>query len=347
MEFLFEYGLFLAKAATLVIAVLFVVAAVAGLSHRGKKGHDGEIEVKHLNRNVQKMRETIEHEVYSKDWLKQHDKEQKKKEKQEQKKHKQEKFDEAKQSRVYLLDFDGDIRASGVNNLRQEITAVLAIAKPEDEVVIRLESPGGMVHGYGLAASQLRRIRDKGIPLTVCVDKVAASGGYMMACIGSKILAAPFAVIGSIGVVAQLPNFHRLLKKHDIDFEVLTAGEYKRTLTIFGENTEKGRQKFLDDLEETHQLFKSFVSENRSQVDIEEVAKGEIWYGSRALEKNLIDLVQTSDDYILEKCNEAEVYQVKYHEKKSIAEKFGFSMATIIETVSLRLSKFLLNTPTK
>ena len=108
---------------------------------------------------------------------------------------------------------------------------------------------------YGLAASQMQRIRDKKLKLTVCVDKVAASGGYMMAVVADKIIAAPFAVLGSIGVLAQVPNFHRLLKKHDVDFEMLTAGKYKRTLTMFGENTDKGREKFQEDIEDTHVLF--------------------------------------------------------------------------------------------
>src|SRR5690606_23138206 len=198
-------------------------------------------------------------------------------------------------ARVYVLDFDGDIKASAVENLRHEITALLTLATPQDEVVLRLESGGGMVHSYGLAASQLARIRQAGVPLTVCVDKVAASGGYMMACIGEKILSAPFAILGSIGVVAQLPNVHRLLKQHNIDFEGLTAGEYKRTLTVFGENTAKGREKFQEDLETTHRLFKDFVASYRPQLVMEEIATGEIWLGSTALEKKLVDELKTSD----------------------------------------------------
>ena len=112
------------------------------------------------------------------------------------------------------------------------------------------------------------------IGMNATFDKVAASGGYMMACIGDRILSAPFAVLGSIGVVAQIPNLHRLLKKHDVDYEVLTAGEYKRTLTVFGENTDKGRQKFQEDLELTHVLFKDFVSRYRPQLDIDQVLGG-------------------------------------------------------------------------
>src|SRR5690606_11055820 len=210
---------------------------------------------------------------------------------------KQEKKEGLRKPRVFVLDFDGDIKASATDNLRHEVTALLSLASAEDEVVLRLESGGGMVHGYGLAASQLARIRQAGVPLTVCVDKVAASGGYMMACIGDKVLSAPIAILGSIGMVAQLPNVHRLLKKHDIDFEVLTAGEYKRTLTVFGENTEKGREKFQEDLETTHELFKNFVGRYRPQLSIDEIATGEVWLGVSALNKHLVDELKTSDEY--------------------------------------------------
>ncbi|MCY1432557.1 putative protease SohB [compost metagenome] len=207
------------------------------------------------------------------------------------------------------------------------------MATAEDEVVLRLESGGGMVHGYGLAASQLARIRDAGVPLTVCVDKVAASGGYMMACIGQKILSAPFAILGSIGVVAQLPNVHRLLKKHDIDFEVLTAGEYKRTLTVFGENTEKGREKFQEDLETTHELFKGFVSRYRPQLSIDEVATGEIWLGQAALGKQLVDELQTSDEYLAARARVADVYQLNFVRKKTMQERFGVGVSVVIDRV--------------
>lgn len=234
---------------------------------------------------------------------------------------------------MFVTHFDGDIKASETQELREVITAILSIAKPSDEVVVCLESPGGMVHGYGLAASQLARITEKNIPLTVCVDKVAASGGYMMACVANKIVAAPFAVIGSIGVVAQIPNFHRLLKKHDVDYEMLTAGEYKRTLTMFGENTEKGRQKFVEDLEETHDLFKDFIRQHRSVVDVDKVATGEIWFGTKALEEKLIDAVQTSDAYLFDKKDSADLFEINYVHKRTVMEKLGINAEASLERV--------------
>jgi len=233
--------------------------------------------------------------------------------------------DTSTKKRVFVLTFDGNISASAVSHLREEVTAVLTQAKANDEVLVKLESAGGMVHSYGLASSQLDRLRKAQIPLTVAVDKVAASGGYMMACVADRILAAPFAIIGSIGVVAQMPNFNRVLKKHDVDYELLTAGEHKRTLTMFGENTDKGREKFIEELEETHQLFKDYVSERRPQVDIEKIATGEIWYGSKALEMALVDDIQTSDEYLVECIQQAQVYEVAYVQKKKLHQRLGIA----------------------
>jgi serine protease SohB len=182
----------------------------------------------------------------------------------------------------------------------------------------------------------LQRVKDKGIGLVACVDKIAASGGYMMACVADRILSAPFAVLGSIGVVAQLPNFHRLLKKHDIDFEMLTAGEYKRTLTVFGENTDKDRAKVKQDLEEIHGLFKTFVNEHRPAVDIDSVATGEVWYGRQALDKHLVDELKTSDAFLMELCDGAEVYEVRYVEKRPLQERLGLTVETAVERVLKR-----------
>jgi serine protease SohB len=245
---------------------------------------------------------------------------------------------EAARPRVFVLDFDGDIKASDTDSLRKSITAVLSVADAgKDEVVVRLESGGGFVHSYGLASAQLDRIRSKGVALTACVDKVAASGGYMMACVADRIIASPFAILGSIGVVAQLPNFHRLLKDNKVDVEVLTAGEHKRTLTVFGENTEKGRQKFLEDLEDTHGLFKDYVSERRPSLDISAVANGDIWFGRRALEVKLIDEIKTSDEYLIEACERAEVVSVGYRRKRTLPEKLGLAATVAIENTVLRL----------
>lgn len=234
--------------------------------------------------------------------------------------------------KIFVLDFKGDIQASAVENLREEITLILATAKAgRDRVVVRLESPGGMVHGYGLAAAQLVRLRDAGFHLTICVDKVAASGGYMMACIANEIITAPFAIVGSIGVVAQVPNFNRLLKEHNVDFELYTAGQYKRTVTMFGENTPEGKAKFEEELQQTHVLFKHFVEKYRPQLNVDKVATGEHWYGEDALDLNLVDKLQTSDEYLLGLLPQHDVYVINTRKKATLGEKLGLQAAQMAD----------------
>lgn len=326
MDFLLEYAGFLARAVTVLVVIVVVLSVAASLRSRGRsKG--GELLVSSMNEFYQELKETVEYSVLDKAQLKALKKANKTKLQHDKKAG-------IEKKRVYVLDFDGDIKASAVENLRHEITALLGVAKSTDEVVLRLESGGGMVHSYGLASSQLARIRDAQIPLTVCVDKVAASGGYMMACIGDKILSAPFAVLGSIGVVAQLPNIHRLLKKNDIDVEVLTAGEYKRTMTVLGENTEAGRQKFLQELQTTHDLFKQFVARYRPQLDIDAVATGEVWLGSDAQRLALVDTLQTSDEYLSKRAEESDVYLLEFIQKKTLQERIGLGAGAAVEHIA-------------
>jgi len=331
-EFFFEYGLFLAKTVTLVIAVLALVGGIVFLASRGRDLSREKLEIKKVNDKFQQMSRALQEELLAKEELKTLDKEEKKE-------HKKRAKEGSRRQRLFVLDFDGDIKASALESLREEITAVLTVAKPEDEVFIKLQSGGGLVHAYGLAASQLNRVRERNIPLTVAVDKIAASGGYMMACVADRIIAAPFAIIGSIGVIAQIPNFHRLLKNHDIDFEQITAGEFKRTLTLFGENTDKAREKFKEEIEDTHALFKEFISEHRPQVDIESVATGEHWPASRAINYQLVDELTTSDDYLLRRSQEADIFEISYNLRKPLAARLGGFVQSTIE-------KFLLSRPT-
>jgi serine protease SohB len=324
VDFIFDYASFLAKTVTIVIAIIVVLVVIASMRGRGRRSAGGQLHVTKLNDFYKGLRDRLEGSLLDKARLKALRKAQAKDLK------KDKKSTEAK-PRVYVMDFDGDIKASATENMRNEITALLTLATPKDEVVLRLESGGGMVHSYGLASSQLARIRQAGIPLTICIDKVAASGGYMMACIGNRIISAPFAVLGSIGVVAQLPNVNRLLKKHDIDFEVLTAGEYKRTLTVFGENTEKGREKFQEDLDITHELFKNFVASYRPQLQIDEVATGEVWLGLAAKDKLLVDELKTSDEYLSEKAKTADVFHLHYAERKSLQQRVGIAASTSVD----------------
>ncbi len=330
MEFLYEYGLFLAKAVTLVAAIVLVLAALAGIAAKQKQGK-GHLEITSISEQLKDITDYARQVILDKASLKKLAKTQKKQQKQEKP------AKEGEAGRLFVIDFKGSMDAHEVDRLREEVTAVLCIAEKQDEVLVKIESGGGVVHGYGLAAAQLQRIKDKGLSLTVSVDKVAASGGYMMACVADKLMASQFAIIGSIGVLAQLPNFHKLLKKNDIEFEQHTAGEYKRTLTVFGENTDEGREKFQQELEAVHGMFKNWVSENRESLDIAKVATGEYWYGTQALDLGLIDQIGTSDDYIMSVFPEREIFSVKYAVKKNVAEKLGMSFAQGTERALMRV----------
>ncbi|OGT83485.1 MAG: protease SohB [Gammaproteobacteria bacterium RIFCSPLOWO2_12_FULL_47_76] len=325
MEHLIEYGIFFAKFMTVILVLVIVAGGIFIMIFRSRTGMDGHLNITNLNSKFETMGLMLNSQILPKKEFKKTVKEHKALLK---KKDKGTDLDK-KRKRVFVIDFKGDIRATEVTSLREEITAILTVATTGDEVLVKLESAGGTVHGYGLAASQLKRIRDKGIHLTIAVDKVAASGGYMMACVAHKIIAAPFAIIGSVGVLAQMPNFNRLLKKHDIDFEEITAGKYKRTLTLFGENTDEDREKMREELADIHLLFKEFIHENRSQVDVEKIATGEHWHGKRALELKLVDELRTSDDYLSSSVNTADIFEIDYERKKSMSEKiisFGIKL---------------------
>lgn len=338
MQFLAQYGLFLAKAVTVVVLALGLIAGLIAISARARprlrEGLRERIEVKHLNRQYEGMREALEQAMFPKKWLRSLHKERKRERKAEQSRDARDTGghkggSKGGRKRIFVLDFHGNVLASAVASLRQEISAVLTVARPEDEILLRLESGGGLVHAYGLAASQLLRIKNRNIALTVAVDKMAASGGYMMACVADRLIAAPFAVIGSIGVVAQLPNFHRLLKRNDVDFEQITAGEFKRTLTLFGENTDRAREKVREDVEDTHLLFKDFIKQQRNGLDIDRVATGEHWYGSRALELGLVDELRTSDEYLMQAADSADLYQVTYTTPRSLRKLLALGAAAI------------------
>ncbi|WP_440904881.1 protease SohB [Catenovulum sp. SX2] len=354
MEFLYDYGLFLAKTITFVVAILVILVAVAQ-SKKSAKNKKGELELTNLSEKFKEMKDALEARLLTKEQLKHKEKAAKQAEKEAQKaakklaKENAKKSDDEKQTnnndkkRLFVVEFKSGIDAQEVENLREEVTAILAVATEQDEVLIKLESGGGVVHGYGLAASQLARLKQKNIPLTISIDKVAASGGYMMACVADKIIAAPFAIVGSIGVIAQLPNFNKILKKHDIEFEQITAGEFKRTLTMFGENTDKAREKFKAELEEIHQLFVEHIGSFRPELEVEKVATGEHWMASQAKSLGLVDDLQTSDDYLLTQIDSADVYQVKFSVTKNVLEKLPFAASATIEKVILALADKMRN----
>ena len=326
---LIAYALFLAKAVT--IAAL-IGAVMIALVRARRESHSAEehLEITDLNDRYRETGRTLKRATLSGKAFRKAVRAEHKEDKA------REKAGDGPRPRVFVIDFHGDIKASEVTALRECITAILLVAKDGDSVVVRLDNAGGMVAEHGLAASQLARLRDHKIPLTVTVDKVAASGGYLMACVADRILAAPFAVVGSIGVVAQLPNFHRVLERNGVDFELHTAGEYKRTLTLFGENTEAGREKLVEQLEETHRLFKDYIAEYRPELDLGRAATGEYWHGRQALELGLVDTIQTSDDYLLGLQTEADLLHLKYAGRKRPIDRLLASLGKAVESMLRR-----------
>jgi serine protease SohB len=322
-EFLSSYGLFLAEILTLALLAIAIAMLIAA-NRRGGQGQG--LVVEHLNRRFDESTDALRRAIAGKRSKKEAKARRKERKREERARSKQ----QTPRPRLFVLDFKGDLRASAAASLREEVSAVLNVAAPDDQVLLRLENPGGTVHEHGFAASQLMRIKRRGLKLLIAVDKVAASGGYLMACVADHIMAAPFAIIGSVGVVAQLPNFHRLLEEKGIDFEQLTAGRYKRTLTLFGKNTDEGREKLREEIEDVHELFKAQIREHRPQVDVEQIATGEHWYGVRALELKLVDELRTSDDFLLEAAKERDLYQITFKRKRSLPERLLAGAETLL-----------------
>jgi len=321
-DFFLNYGLFLLKTITLVAAIVVVIASAAAASR--KAGQAEVLEVENLNKKYQSLVHTLQHAVMKKSEWKSLAKAEKERDKKETK-------SGQRKPRSFVIDFKGDLKASAVPSLREEVSAVLEVAAEDDDVIVRLENHGGVVHEHGLAASQLARIRDRNIPLTVAVDKVAASGGYLMACVADRVVAAPFAILGSIGVIAQLPNFNRMLDSHGVDFEQITAGQYKRNVTMFGKNTDEDRAKLKEELEDVHALFKSAVGKYRPDLDLEKVATGEHWYGTRALELGLADELRTSDELLADAARERDLYSVSYKLKQPLQKRLMANVDSLLE----------------
>ncbi len=326
MEVALDVLSFALKALITVVALITVIGAVVSMASRQGRASAGHLVVRRLNSRFAALVSALRGAVFGRKEAKRARRRERRKER-----------DGRRRQRVFVLDFHGDLAATQVRALRHEVSTVLGVAQEGDEVVLRLESSGGLVHAYGLAASQIARIKGKGLRFTICVDRIAASGGYMMACLGDELLAAPFAIIGSIGVVASVPNLHRWLERHGVDYEEMTAGEFKRTVSFLGRISPEGREKFQEQLEDTHGLFKDFVKDNRPGIDIDKVATGEYWFGTRAKELSLVDRLVTSDDYLLERMAVAEVFHVSYKPPQPWRQRLGTAAAGAMEQAAFRL----------
>ncbi len=329
--------------AAFVVKALIIVAAIGGLAFfiarlaRSSEPKDEEIKVRSLNERYDGMRDAFNAELL--------DKKQRKalaKARKREAKAAKARRDQEPGKRIYVLAFKGDMRASAVKRLGSEIDAVLTVARAgTDEVVLRLQSPGGTVTGYGLAAAEILRLREHKIRVTASVDQVAASGGYMMAVAADRIVAAPFAVVGSIGVVAPVPNLHRLLQKNEIDFEEMTAGEFKRTVSVLGEITPAGRDHFRGKLDATHEAFKAHVHECRPNVDMAKVANGDHWLAREALGLGLVDELSTGDELLFRARDSARLYEVATEARKTLLQQllggFGVAARRVADVIAARL----------
>ena len=331
MEFFAAIALFALKVLVIIAAIGALIILILLIVQKGQRLKP-LLEIENLNDHYDSLEQSIKSQILNKKDLKKESKTWEENQK---------KWTQETRNRLYILDFKGDIKAHAGDHLREEVTAILTLATPTDEVMVRVESPGGVVHGYGFCASQLQRIRSAGVPLTIAVDKVAASGGYMMAVVANKILSAPFAIVGSIGVVAQVPNFHRILKKNDVDYKEYTAGAYKRTVSIFGEITPEGENKFKNQLEETHILFKNHITQFRPHLDLNKVATGEYWYGLQALDLGLVDAISTSDDYLLSQRRTKDLIHVSYKVKKALSEKISDALGQTLSKLWNEISQNL------
>lgn len=351
IDLLLETLGFALKSGTVVLAIAAITAIIASLTSRQRGPTQGYLELRRLNGMLRSLGRQVRHAGLRGKAMKAARKVDKQADKAEHKSVQagqlsQDSDDDATddkeathnpKKRIFVLNFDGDVRARRVEQLREEITAIVAGARDSDEVLLRLSSPGGAVTGYGLAASQLARLAQRKIPLTVAIDQVAASGGYMMACVADRIIAAPFAVVGSIGVVATVPNVRKLLVRQGVDVEQVTAGAHKRTLSMFGENTEEGRAHFQADLNDMHLQFKEHVARHRPQVDVEQVATGAHWTANRAVGLGLVDELLTSDDWLLARHEAHDLIEVTWRPPQTVGRRFGLGVESTLVHAAERL----------
>jgi serine protease SohB len=338
MAFWLDLAAFLVKALIIVAALGGLAVLIARLA-RSAEPKDQEIKVRSLDEHYDDMRDAMNGALLDKKERKALAKTSKKEAKAAAKARR----GQEPGKRIYVLAFKGDMRASAVKRLGSEIDAVLIAARPgTDEAVIRIESPGGTVTGYGLAAAEILRLRERKIKVIASVDQVAASGGYMMACAADRIVAAPFAVVGSIGVVAPVPNLHRLLQKNQIDFEEMTAGEFKRTVSVLGEITPAGREHFRGKLDATHEAFKAHVAQCRPSVDIARVANGDYWLAREALPLGLVDEIMTGDELLFQARDGARLYEVTTQARKNLLQQvlsgLGAAAQKATDAMAARLS---------
>jgi len=158
-------------------------------------------------------------------------------------------------------------------------------------VVLRINSPGGVVGPTQELHAAVLRLREAGKPVVASLGAVAASGGYYVAVAADKIYANPGTLTGSIGVIFQLPNLDGLMKKVGIDYVVVKAGRYKDIGNISRTMTPEERQVLQSLLDDVHAQFISAVATGRKldRAQVVGFADGRIVSGSQAKDLRMVD----------------------------------------------------------
>lgn len=200
-----------------------------------------------------------------------------------------------------VLRFEGDTMATGRQDFARMVDEVLHNKERIQRVIVVVNSPGGGVSVYGQMFAGMERMRNAGVDVTACVDTYAASGGYLMSVPAQRIIAAPFAMVGSIGVVSEFMNFNKLLRRLGVEPMTITAGELKRTVTPLSEVTEENKAAYKAQLEAIHRQFIAVVKKYR-EVDADRVCTGNHWTAAESVELklNLVDGLATSQEYLFE-----------------------------------------------
>lgn len=242
-----------------------------------------------------------------------------------------------------LLSFNGDINATEVIEFGRAVSMIVQMKDLVSEVYIIINSGGGVVNGYGLLASEIERLHYSEIETYALIDQVAASGGYMAACVANHVVAAPFAYIGSIGVVSEMPNFNQILSDNGINIEQHTAGKSKRTVTPLGKITDEDRNEFKKKLERIHRSFINHVSHYRNINDADEnknsiIFSGDYWIAEETveLELGLVDEISTSQEFLLDKMKEYNIIEITFQENKTKKSKLSLlnSLTTLFSSAN-------------
>ncbi len=247
--------------------------------------------------------------------------------------------------RLAVLRFQGlrDLNASGDQRLSEAIDEVLVNRDHFEEAVVIIDSPGGTTHGYGHAYALLERLSASGLKVTACIDRIGASGGYLMALPADRILAGPFAIVGSVGVVAGIPNVKRLLEEKGVSYRLFVAGDKKRVVHFADDDGPEVREYMDEKLAGIHTQFLQAVEKHRGdRVKLDEVRSGDHWSAEESVEKGLglVDELQTSAEYLLER--NREVALVMIERRVDITERFaGYLAARLSARVASLFTRWL------